>query len=232
MLFSDIFGLALNNPKVLADELAKALRVDVWAPDLFAGKPPVRVDELAPHTSPVPGSAKKTLWQQLKWYSFILRKAPKLKHFRPEIVDPTVKQFLQKIKQQYGYERIGVVGYCFGGSLALRLSSTDLIQGAVIAHPGGAPLELVNAIKMPTVWLCAEEDAYFSSEERDAAARAMASRESPPHELIVYPGTTHGFAARPALQYPQVKDAFEKSFAKTVEFLSGVVNGTDGNAAD
>ncbi|EJD35047.1 dienelactone hydrolase endo-1,3,1,4-beta-D-glucanase [Auricularia subglabra TFB-10046 SS5] len=232
VLFTDIFGLALNNPKVLADQFAKALRVDVWVPDLFAGKPPVRVDELAPHTSPVPGAAKKTLWQQLKWYSFMVRKGPKLKQFRPEIVDPIVKQFLLKIKEQHGYERIGVVGYCFGGSLSLRLSSTDLIHGAVIAHPGGAPLDLVNAIKIPTVWLCAEEDTYFSSDARDAAERAMASRENPPHELIVYPGTTHGFAARPALQYPRVKEAFEKAFAKTVEFLNGVVNEPSGPHAD
>ena len=37
VLLTDIFGLALKNNKILADELAKRVGCDVWVPDLFAG---------------------------------------------------------------------------------------------------------------------------------------------------------------------------------------------------
>ncbi|EJD35049.1 alpha/beta-hydrolase [Auricularia subglabra TFB-10046 SS5] len=208
VLFTDVFGFALNNPKLLADELARR-------------RPPFGTEELEPYTSPVPGGAKRTLWGQIKRHAFFASKIPAMYSVRPQV-------FLAKIKRDRGYEIIGVVGYCFGGSLALRMTATDLIQGAVIAHPGGAPLDLVNAIKIPTIWICAEEDEQFPAEERDTAQRALASRDAaPPHEFIIYPGTTHGFAGRPALQYPLVKDAFESAFAKTVEFLHEVVNKGD-----
>lgn len=36
-LLTDVFGLALKNNKILADELAKRVGCDVWVPDLFAG---------------------------------------------------------------------------------------------------------------------------------------------------------------------------------------------------
>ncbi len=37
VLLTDIFGLHLNNPKVIADLFAKELDCDVWVPDLFNG---------------------------------------------------------------------------------------------------------------------------------------------------------------------------------------------------
>jgi carboxymethylenebutenolidase len=37
VLLTDIFGLPLQNSKIMADTLAQRLGVDVWVPDLFAG---------------------------------------------------------------------------------------------------------------------------------------------------------------------------------------------------
>ena len=37
VLLTDIFGLALKNPKIIADELAARVGCDVWVPDLFDG---------------------------------------------------------------------------------------------------------------------------------------------------------------------------------------------------
>jgi len=40
------------------------------------------------------------------------------------------------------------------------------------------------------------------------------------YEIKVYPGTAHGFAARPALRFPEVKEAFEKAFEQTVDWFN------------
>jgi hypothetical protein len=37
IILPDIFGLGINNPKILADEFAEKLGVDVYVPDMFAG---------------------------------------------------------------------------------------------------------------------------------------------------------------------------------------------------
>ena len=37
VLLTDIFGLDFVNCKIQADRLSKALKVDVWVPDLFNG---------------------------------------------------------------------------------------------------------------------------------------------------------------------------------------------------
>lgn len=62
ILLTDVFGLALQNPKLMADAFARELGCDVWVPDIFAGgsflactcesassvlgNPPLRSDQL------------------------------------------------------------------------------------------------------------------------------------------------------------------------------------------
>lgn len=46
--------------------------------------------------------------------------------------------------------------YCFGGATCVRLGGTDLVSSVIIAHPGTFTLDQVNAIKVPTSWICAE----------------------------------------------------------------------------
>ena len=37
IILTDVFGLTLPNPKILADELAQTLECDVYIPDIFNG---------------------------------------------------------------------------------------------------------------------------------------------------------------------------------------------------
>lgn len=37
LVLTDIFGLDLKNPKIIADRLARQVRCDVWVPDVFDG---------------------------------------------------------------------------------------------------------------------------------------------------------------------------------------------------
>jgi hypothetical protein len=38
ILLTDVFGLGLDNPKIMADYFAEQLQCDVWVPDIFAGE--------------------------------------------------------------------------------------------------------------------------------------------------------------------------------------------------
>jgi dienelactone hydrolase len=46
VLLTDIFGLPLPNPKIIADHLAEHVGVDVWVPDYFNGEFPRRIFSL------------------------------------------------------------------------------------------------------------------------------------------------------------------------------------------
>lgn len=37
ILLTDIFGLRMSNPKIVADHFAEQLGMDVWVPDFFEG---------------------------------------------------------------------------------------------------------------------------------------------------------------------------------------------------
>ena len=42
------------------------------------------------------------------------------------------------------------------GSIAIRAGSKDLFDTVVVVHPGRTNVEEIRAIKVPSLWLCAE----------------------------------------------------------------------------
>ncbi|THH08892.1 hypothetical protein EW145_g2391 [Phellinidium pouzarii] len=221
VLLTDAFGLDLVNSKILADQLADTVGCDVWVPDQFGGYPLLKVEELD-HIMPkrpgekMPFTAKLSLiWTLLKHLTGFISN-------RPSVVDSRVKTFTMKLKSEKKYEKIGTVGYCWGGSTGIRLASTDIFDSAVIAHPGRCTTDQIRAMKIPTSWLCAEEDRSFDPLRAEAEAIFAARKEKSDfidYEFRDYKGTVHGFAVRPELSIPEAKEGFEKSFEATVQWF-------------
>jgi len=221
ILLTDGFGLPLKNPKILADKFAQELQCDVWVPDYFRGRPLVNADTLL---LPDRAGIKMSAFQ---WLKFILACIPKIPAFissRPSVVDGRLAKFIPAIQEEKEYEKIGAVGYCYGGSTAVRLGGTGLVQSVVICHPGGFSEVQAKAIKVPASWACAEEDFFFKDSDRLKTEAMFAQRKGTDSfvefEFKVYPGTAHGFAARPNLALPEVKEAYEGAFRQTVNWFS------------
>jgi len=222
VLLTDIFGLPLSNPRIVADHLAEHVGVDVWVPDFFNGKPPFDVEDLEPHMPDRAGV--KIPWTKMGLIVFkVLVSLPKMIANRPSVVDPRVHAFINKVKSEKGYERIGAVGYCFGGAMAGRLGSTDSVNTIVIAHPGGLKPAQIRAIKVPTSWLLAEEDMSFKDKDIKTAESIFKEREGKPehvdYEFKIWNGTAHGFAVRPNLEIPEVKAGYEGGLEQTVAWF-------------
>lgn len=111
VLLTDIFGLPLPNPKIVADHLAEHIGVDVWIPDFFngafrvfsvaaagehrsappPGKPPVDVKDLEPIFPDRAGV--KLSW--LSIFRLIFKMLPALPAMisnRPSVVDARVQE--------------------------------------------------------------------------------------------------------------------------------------------
>lgn len=116
----------------------------------------------------------------------------------------------------------------------MRLARTSLFDGIVVCHPGPFTNTELKAIKTPTSWVCAEgaslftstrgqlmliqpntspsEDVFFSDSAKARAEAEFAGRKGTArfveYEFKVYDGTTHGFACRPNLAYPEIEKAY------------------------
>lgn len=222
VLLTDIFGLPLKNSKILADKISTRLGCDVWVPDLFNGRPPLDIYDLEGIIPEKPGQ-KITFIARLKFLWLALRRGLGFYRSRPAVVDPRTESFVRKLREEKKYGKIGAVGYCFGGSLGLRLANKDVFDSLVICHPGKTPVELVKQIKIPTSWACAEDDMGFKTDQRHAAEATLAERKGKPdfteYEFKDYKGTVHGFAARPRLEDPDAKAGFEGALEQTVAWF-------------
>jgi carboxymethylenebutenolidase len=103
--------------------------------------------------------------------------------------------------------RVGCVGFCFGGHVALlaatlpQVAATCDFYGAGVAtgRPGGGPpsLDVVPAIQGTLLCVCGREDPLIPPGDREAIARSLeaANRRrtgQPPHVLHILQGG-HGF---------------------------------------
>lgn len=105
VVLTDIFGLVLPNPKVLADLYAEQLGCDVWVPDLFAGESLLGdflliLNVPLPGKSPVPPDAmlhperagqRFTVWEWIQVIFHMLTYLPGLIRQRPTVTDPRVR---------------------------------------------------------------------------------------------------------------------------------------------
>lgn len=98
--------------------------------------------------------------------------------------------------------RVGVVGYCLGGRIALAAAGQlgDRIAAAASIHGGSILMEAPDAVQNfignidGEIYMgCAEIDEYMPQEALDRL-EALFRRHGTRHRIDVYPGTHHGFA--------------------------------------
>ncbi|KAL4251880.1 AB hydrolase superfamily protein [Abortiporus biennis] len=223
VLLTDIFGLPLKNSKLIADEISNKVGCDVWIPDVFEGKYIVKAEEMEPLFPDRAGVGISFL----SYLRFALLALPRIHLFyanRPSVVDARAKSFIKKIRETKKYEKVGAVGYCFGGAIAVRIGSDPtVVDSIVIAHPGHISDAQIKDIKVPASWECAEEDMSFKTPQRNNAEAIFAARKDKPdyidYEFKDYKGTFHGFAARPNLGLPEIVEAYNGALEQTVNWF-------------
>ncbi len=89
-------------------------------------------------------------------------------------------------------DRIGAMGYCFGGGLAWRLATANAELRAVAPYYGAnPPLEEVAKIKAAVLAQYGELDTRINA--GIPAIREAMQRANITHEIIIYPGAGHAF---------------------------------------
>jgi dienelactone hydrolase len=122
---TDIFGVPLLENQLLADSLA-ANNFLVVMPDLFAGDA-ISVEEQE-------AGLNLTEW---------------LTQHPPTEIDRIIKSTLEYMRGDLGIEKIGGVGYCFGGKYVPRwlTGNGDGIDIGFIAHPSNLNEAEISGVK-------------------------------------------------------------------------------------
>jgi len=194
LLITDVIGHKFNNVQLIADQFA-ANGYLVVVPDLFYGDP-IPLNR--------PGD-----FDIMKW---LTKSGPKGSHL-PPTVDPIIDACLVEMRTKLGCERIGAVGYCFGGKYVVRHLRPD--QGKIdvgyTAHPSFVDKEELQEIKGPLAISAAETDAIFPTEKRHETEEILKEVKQP-YQMNLYSGVEHGFAVRCDISVQQQKYAKESAF--------------------
>lgn len=116
-------------------------------------------------------------------------------------------------------EKVGVVGFCMGGQLALFAAATNQKIGACVnfygIHPSVEPS--FEKLKCPVMGVFAEHDAYASTSAVEALGIEL-ERNQIEYDFKTYPGTHHAFFND---QRPEVYDKYASADAwqRTINFF-------------
>lgn len=111
-----------------------------------------------------------------------------------------------------GCRKVGVVGFCFGGTVAWRAASAIQIDAAVGYYGGGIYGQRAARPKVPTMLHFGDRDPYIPIEE----VRQLAA-QYPDIPIHVYPAD-HGFHCDERSSYDE--SAARTAYARTLEFLA------------
>lgn len=114
--------------------------------------------------------------------------------------------------------RLGVVGFCFGGSMANRMAVElpDLIDAAVPFYGSPPDLERVDRIRAPLLIQMGGTDERINAQW--PAYKAALEAHGIRYQAHVYPDAPHGFHNDSTPRY--TPDAAELAWQRTIEFFN------------
>ncbi|KAH8586906.1 Alpha/Beta hydrolase protein [Bisporella sp. PMI_857] len=179
MIIHDALGWTFVNNRLLADHYAREVNATVYLPDFFGGE--VLPADILRDMSRI---------RELDMKGFLKRNTK-------DIREPEISACAREIRARY--ERIGVIGFCFGGwavfRLGSKLNSPSIVDCISTAHPSALEEHEIESVNVPVQILAPENDIVFTSELKEFANRVIPTL-GVPYDYQHFPGVTHGFASR------------------------------------
>ncbi|KAJ7187110.1 chlorocatechol-degradation protein [Mycena filopes] len=200
LFLTDIFGLALQNNRLLADDFARN-GFKTIVPDLFSGDP-ILVNPPAD-------------FDRQKWSAA----------HGPAETRPIIDKVVAALKNE-GVTAFAGAGFCFGARYVFDLAFDGIISVSVVSHPSRlvVPDDLekyATVAKAPLLINSCEVDGAFPLEaQAQADAILGGGKFTPGYHREYFPGCSHGFAVRGDMSDPKVKAGKEGAFKASVEWFA------------
>jgi carboxymethylenebutenolidase len=136
-----------------------------------------------------------------------------------------IRETIAEAKLKYNVQKLGITGYCMGGTFALRAACEIDELAAAAPFYGDIPQEnILKQLKVPTLFIAGKRDAWIN-EEKVNALKEAARKYNLPVEVVVY-DADHAFFndTRPEVYDPEaaadswrrVLDLFKKHLTVAV----------------
>ena len=134
----------------------------------------------------------------------------------------TIKAALAETKTKYQVQKIGITGYCMGGTFALRAACELPELGAAAPFYGDIPEEIVlQKLRVPTLFIAGKRDAWINP-GKVSGLEAMGRKHQLPLEVVSY-DADHAFFndTRPEVYDAEAaRDAWRRVLAHFRKHLS------------
>jgi carboxymethylenebutenolidase len=135
----------------------------------------------------------------------------------------TIRSAVEETKRKYGVSRVGITGYCMGGTFALRAACEIDELGASAPFYGDIPdEETLSRLKVPTLFIAGERDQWITPEKVEGLKEA-AHKYNLPVEVVSY-DADHAFFndTRTEVYHPEAaQDAWRRVLALFESRLRG-----------
>lgn len=148
-------------------------------------------------------------WGQLDIAGFCSRNTKAIRE--AEIIN-----FAKNLRAQY--QRVGAVGFCFGGWAVFRLGSKEnagLVDCISTAHPTWLEKSEIENVNVPVQIMAPEFDTMFTPELR-AFANQVIPTIGVPYDYQYFPGLEHAFATRGDKENPAECAGMERAKSAAV----------------
>ena len=98
----------------------------------------------------------------------------------------TIREALTETKRSYNVQKVGITGYCMGGTFALRAACDIPELSAAAPFYGDIPEDdVLKRLKVPTLFIAGSRDQWINAQKVNAL-KAAAQKSNLPVEVVVY----------------------------------------------
>jgi len=98
----------------------------------------------------------------------------------------TIREAIAAAKQTYNAQKVGITGYCMGGTFAFRAACEISELAAAAPFYGDIPEEnILKQLKVPTLFIAGKRDAWINSEKVNQLIEAV-RKYNLPVEVVTY----------------------------------------------
>jgi len=220
----DIFGWKFPNVRLLADDYAKA-GFYCYIPDVHQGDS-LPIEFLQNVEPPLKDQEQAGLVDKVKNTAIVgTTLGPWLLKHREAVSEPIISGFVNTVRQIPGTQKIGAIGFCWGGRYAIlqahgkKEGSVGGVDAAYACHPSliAIPGDF-EPVTMPLSLALGDRDSLLDAKSVEQIKEVM-DKKSSPSEVRIYEDQVHGFTLRGDWSSEKDKKAMDDSEEQGISFF-------------
>ena len=225
----DIFGWELPNVRLHADDYAAA-GFYCYVPDFHNGTS-LPISFLRNVEPPLKVKENMSLVEKAKDTAIVgTTLGPWLVSHREAVTQPIIDGFVNAVRMIPGTNKIGAIGFCWGGRYAILQShgprnnadggSVGGVDAAFAAHPSSVSIPAdFSSVRKPLSLAMGTKDSLLSMDQIGQILDVMARMTDVPHEIRIYEDQVHGFALRGDWSSEKDKKAMDEAEKQGIEWF-------------